>query len=203
MVMFSESIKGINYGLHSNGIDVLRCILDKLPPTSDGHNEPAEIAHGVVTNLIHSTTPETFPPVLDTIKEYVDTRSEGSQNPNIPECSRLIFACVATRKGLRIKNWKPVHQVLVALLKQVSASPEKYTETVPQLLKVVAYALQLSPMDEMLPFMRTLMDLVSTGPSVKVLFVLLHNFLRVGSGAFPQPDASLLPEVHQLILEGA
>ncbi|KAJ5298868.1 uncharacterized protein N7443_006988 [Penicillium atrosanguineum] len=184
MVMFSESIKGINYGLHSNGIDVLRCILDKLPPTSEEHNEPAEIAHGVVTNLIHSTTPESFPPVLDTIKEYVDTRSEGSQNPNIPECSRLIFACVATRKGLRIKNWKPVHQVLVTLLKQVSASPEKYTQTIPQLLAAVAYALQLSPMDEMLPFMRTLMDLVSTGPLSKYFLFFCATFSEWGAERF-------------------
>ncbi|OQD68582.1 hypothetical protein PENDEC_c033G06299 [Penicillium decumbens] len=196
MVMFSESIKGINYGLHSNGIDVLRCILDKLPPASETHNEPAEVVYGVVTNLIHSTTPETFPPVLATIKEYIDARSEESQNPNIPECCRLIFVCVATRKGQRIKDWKPVHQVLVSLLKQVSAAPDKYPEAIPQLLTTVAYALQLSPMDQMLPSMRTLMDQVSTGPLSKYFLFFCTTFSEWGSERF---HSLLLPYFQKFI----
>lgn len=196
MVMFSEAIKGINYGLHSNGIDVLRCVLDQLPPTNKGHSEPADVAYGVVVNLIHHTTPETFPPVLDAIKEYIEARSESSENTNLYECCRLIFVCVATRKGYRIKDWKIVHQILVSLLKQVSTSLEKHSEAIPYLITTMAYDLQLSPMDEMLPFLRPLMDLVSTGPLSKYFLFFCTTFSEWGSERF---QSLLLPYFQKFI----
>ena len=196
MVMFSDAIKGVNNGIHSNGIDVLRCVLDKLPPSSENHNEPAEVASGLVINLIHHTTPETFGPVLDTVKEYIEARSHESSNPNIPECCRLIFVCVVTRKGARITNWKTVHQVLVSLLQQVSASPEQHVEAITQLITAAAYALQMSPMDEMLPFLRPLMDLVHTGPLSKYFLFFCTIFSEWGSERF---QSLLLPYFQKFI----
>ncbi|KAJ5908854.1 hypothetical protein N7495_001536 [Penicillium taxi] len=184
MVMFSDAIKGINYGLHSNGVDILRCVLDRLPPTSEEKKAPAEVASGLVTNLNHHTTPQNFGPVLDTVREYIESRSQGSENPNIPECVRLLFNCVATRKGVRIVDWKSVHQTLILLLQQVSSSPDKYPQSTCLLLTTVAYSLQLSPMDEMLPYMRSLMDLVSTGPLSKYFLFFCNTFSEWGSERF-------------------
>lgn len=184
MVMFADAIKGINNGLHSNGMDILRCILDRLPPASEKRSEPAEVASGLVINLIHHTTPETFGPILETVKEYVESRSQGSHNDNLPECCRLIFVCFGTRKATRIRDWKAVHQTLVSLLKQVASNPDENSETIPQLLGAVAYALQMSPMDEMLPFMRGLMDQVSTGPLSKYFLFFCNTFSQWGSERF-------------------
>ncbi|KAJ5662713.1 hypothetical protein N7462_011639 [Penicillium macrosclerotiorum] len=184
MVMFSDAIKGVNNGLHSNGIDVLRCVLDQIPPTNENNRVPSEVAFGLVINLIHHTTPDTFGPILDTVREYVDIRSKEAKNPNIFQCCHLIFICVATRKGSRVRDWKAVHQTLVSLLKQVSASPDEYPEAIPKLLAAVAYALQLSPMDEMLPFMRTLMELVSGGPLSKYFLYFCNTFSEWGSERF-------------------
>lgn len=184
MVMFSDAIKGFNNGLHSNGMDILRCVLDQIPPESEKRSEPAEVAYGLVINLIHHTTPETFGPILDTVKEYIENRSKGSDNANLPECCRLIFICFGTRKATRIRDWKAVHQTLVTLLKQVAAKPDENSEVIPQILAAVAYALQMSPMDEMLPYLRPLMDQLSTGPLSKYFLFFCNTFSEWGSERF-------------------
>ncbi|KAJ5160800.1 uncharacterized protein N7482_007804 [Penicillium canariense] len=184
MVMFADAIKGVNHGLHSNGIDVLRCVLDQVPPSTANSRVPADVASGVVINLIHHTTPETFGPIIDTVKDYIDMRTKETHNPNFSQCCRLIFICVATRKASRIRDWKTVHQTLMSLLKQAAASPDDYSETIPQLLGTVAYALQLSPMDEMLPFMRSFMDLVTTGSLSKYFLLFCTTFSEWGSERF-------------------
>ncbi|KAJ5286657.1 hypothetical protein N7478_002343 [Penicillium angulare] len=184
MVMFSDAIKGVNNGLHSNGMDVLRCILDRLPPANETRSIPSEVIYGVVTNLIHHTTPETFGPILDTVREFIDNRSKTAENSNIPECCRLMLICIATRKGVRIRDWKSVHITLVSLLQQVSKNSEKFTEATLQLLTAVAYALQVSPMDEMLRFIRPIMDLVSTGALQKYFLFFCATFSEWGSERF-------------------
>ncbi|KAJ5102661.1 hypothetical protein N7532_003190 [Penicillium argentinense] len=184
MSMFSDAIKGFNNGLHSNGMDILRCVLNQLPPANERRSEPGDVAYGLVINLVHHTTPETFGPILDTVKEYVESRSEGSKNPNLPECCRLVFVCFGTRKATRIRDWKSVHQTLVSLLKQVAANPDKNSETIPQLLAAVAYALQMSPMDEMLPYLRPLIEQVSTGPLSKYFLFFCTTFSEWGSERF-------------------
>lgn len=196
MVMFSDAIKGVNNGLHSNGMDVLRCALDQIPPTDKNCNAPAEVVYGVVTNLIHHTTPETFGPILDTVREYIESRSQGTENPNIPECCHLMLICVATRKGVRVRDWKSVHQTLVSLLQQVSKNSEKYSKATLELLTTVAYALQVSPMDEMLRFVRPLMDLVSTGPLSKYFLFFCTTFSEWGSERF---QSLLLPHFQKFI----
>jgi U3 small nucleolar RNA-associated protein 20 len=196
MVMFADAIKGVNHGLHSNGVDVLRCVLDQVPSTTANNRVPAEVACGVVINLIHHTTPDTFGPVIDTVREYIDIRSKEGQNSNFPQCCRLIFVCVATRKASRIRDWKAVHQTLVSLLKQAAASPDDHSEAIPQLLGAVAYALQLSPMDEMLPFMRSFMDLVSTGPLSKYFLFFCTTFSEWGSERF---QSLLVPYLQKFI----
>ncbi|CAL5874965.1 uncharacterized protein PFLUO_LOCUS9268 [Penicillium psychrofluorescens] len=196
MAMFADAMKGVNNGLHSNGTDILHCILDKLPPTKEQHSEPAEVAYGVVIGLIHHTTPDTFGPILNTITAYIEGRSKGGKNPNLPECCRLIFLCVATRKGVRVRDWKSVHEILVSLLQQVSVSTETYADTIPGILATVAYALQLSPMDEMLPFLRSLMDLVSTGPLSAYFLFFCNTFSEWGSERF---QSLLLPYFQKFI----
>ncbi|KAJ5585502.1 uncharacterized protein N7459_005302 [Penicillium hispanicum] len=196
MVMFSDAIKGVNNGLHSNGVDVFRCVLDLVPPNSQKRSEPADVAYGLLVNLVHHTTPETFGPILDAVKEYVETRSQASENVNIPECCRLVFLCVATRKGSRIQDWKIVHQLLVTLLKQVSKSPDGYLEAIPQLVTAVAYALQTSPMDELLPSLRSLLDLISAGRLSKYFLFFCNTFSEWGSERF---QSLLLPYFQKFI----
>ncbi|KAJ5139150.1 uncharacterized protein N7515_003998 [Penicillium bovifimosum] len=183
MTMFSDAIRGVNNGLHSNGMDILNCLLYQLPPTSENHSDPAEVVYGLLVSLVHATTPDTFAPILDTAKAYIEDRSTATPNPNLTECCRIMFLLVTTRKGVRIQNWKIVHQIQVSLLQQVSAS-DVPVSTISHLLTSVAYALQMSPMDELLPFLRPTMDLVSTGPLSKYFLFFCTTFSEWGSERF-------------------
>ncbi|PWY78231.1 HEAT repeat protein [Aspergillus heteromorphus CBS 117.55] len=162
MAMFSDAIKGVKYGIHSNGTDILSCVLEHIATGDDLQSSLAlEVASGLVVNVMHNTTAETFEPILDTIRLYIETSCRKSEKQHATACCRLIFLCITTRKGTRVQNWKPVHQTLLLLLQTTAAAPDTYAQTTPQLLTAVAYALQVSPMDEMLPFMRSIMDAVT------------------------------------------
>ncbi|CAG8051289.1 unnamed protein product [Penicillium olsonii] len=183
MNMFSDAIRGVNNGLHSNGMDILHCVLRQIPPTSENRSDPAEVVCGLIVSLVHATTPETFGPILDTVQEYIDERSKSTPNPNLPECCRIVFLLVTTRKGVRIQNWKIIHKIHISLLQQVAAS-DVPSETITKLLSSVAYAFQQSPMDELLPSLRTIMDLVSTGPLAKYFLFFCTTFAEWGSERF-------------------
>ncbi|PYH41444.1 putative HEAT repeat protein (DRIM) [Aspergillus saccharolyticus JOP 1030-1] len=162
MAMFSDAIKGVKNGIHSNGTDILTCILEHICTGDDLQSSLAlDVTCGLLINIMHNTTAETFEPILETVRSYIESSCSKTDKQNANACCRLIFQCIATRKGSRVKNWKPVHNILLRLLKKAAEAPDAYAEAAPQLLTAVAYALQVSPMDEMLPYMRSLMDAVT------------------------------------------
>ncbi|KAH2331092.1 hypothetical protein KXW87_001697 [Aspergillus fumigatus] len=162
MAMFSDAVKGVKGGLHSNATDILNCLLDNAPTGNELRSRLAvEVVSGILINVNHNTTAETYEPVVETINSYIEANRKKSDKQHANLYCRLMFICVCTRKGSRIKNWKPIHQTLLLLLQNASAAPSAYADSIPQLLTTVAYALQVSPMDEMLPFMRPLMDAVA------------------------------------------
>ncbi|KAL4895406.1 armadillo-type protein [Aspergillus ambiguus] len=161
MAMFSDAIKGVKFGLHSNGTDIFACLLKHMSTEDELRSSLGlEVVSGTLVNILHCTTPDTFEAILDMIVVHIKANCQTDNKAIATACCRLIFLCVATRKASRVKNWKPVHQTLLLLLQKAAAAPSVYTPALPQLLTVVAYALQLSPMDEMLPFMRTMMETV-------------------------------------------
>ncbi|KAL2810833.1 armadillo-type protein [Aspergillus granulosus] len=161
MSMFSDSIKGVKLGLHSNGTDIFRCLLELVCTDDELRNGlTLNVVSGVLINVIHSTNGDTFEPIADLIMSFAKSKS-GDKN-NVAACCRLVFLCVATRKGSRVKTWKPILETLLLLLQAAENAPDAYANAIPQLLTAVAYALQTSPMDEMLPFMRLLMDAVTS-----------------------------------------
>ncbi|PYH90355.1 HEAT repeat protein [Aspergillus ellipticus CBS 707.79] len=162
MAMFSDAIKGVKNGIHSNGTDILSCVLEHIATGDDLQSSLAlEVAGGLIVNIMHNTFADTFEPIVDTIRAHIETHCGKGDKQNATACCRLIFLCIATRKGTRVKNWKSVHQTLLLLLQNAADTPGAYAEATPQLLTAVAYALQVSPMDEMLPFMRSIMDAVT------------------------------------------
>ncbi|KAE8334913.1 hypothetical protein BDV24DRAFT_169715 [Aspergillus arachidicola] len=185
MAMFSDAIKGVKYGLHSNGIDIFNAILENMSTDDDLRSSLGlDVASGILTNIIHNTTPDTFEPIVDTIKSHIEARCRKADKRRAMACCRLIFVCVSTRKGLRVKNWKHVHQALLLLLQSAAAAPGAYAEAIPQLLTAVAYALQVSPMDEMLPFMRTIMETVTSDPLSNYFLSFCATFSEWGAERF-------------------
>ena len=185
MVMFSDAIKGVKGGLHSNGLDILACLFENAPVDDELQSSLAlEVTSGVLMNLVHHTSADTFEPVIDAVSSYIETHSEQAGKHQAELCCRLIFLCVSTRKGSRVKNWKTVHQALLALLQKASTSLDIYEKCVPQVLTAAAYALQMSPMDEMLPFMRPLMESIMSGPFLPYFLSFCTTFSEWGSERF-------------------
>ncbi|EAW06552.1 putative HEAT repeat protein (DRIM) [Aspergillus clavatus NRRL 1] len=162
MAMFSDAIKGVKLGLHSNATDILSCLLENASTGDELRSSLAlDVVSGVLINVNHNTTADTYEPIIETIVSFIEPTRKKANKQYANLCCRLMFICVCTRKGSRVKSWKPVHQTLLLLLQRAAAAPGAYAESIPQLLTTVAYVLQLSPMDEMLPFMRSLMDAVT------------------------------------------
>ncbi|KAL4959032.1 putative HEAT repeat protein (DRIM) [Aspergillus stella-maris] len=163
MAMFSDSIKGVKNGLHSNGADIFQCLLESMCTDDELRNSLSlDVVSGVLINVIHSTTPDTFEPILDLVTSYVQSNGQSATKNYASACCRVVFLCVATRKGARVKTWKTVLESLLVLLQAAENAPDDHADSIPQLLTAVAYALQSAPMDEMLPFMRSIMDAVTT-----------------------------------------
>ncbi|PKY03121.1 putative HEAT repeat protein [Aspergillus campestris IBT 28561] len=130
MAMFSDAMKGIKEGLHSNATD------DELR---------------MLVNILHETTADSFEPILETIKSYIESNCKKADKQYATACCRLIFVCVSTRKGITL-----------LLVKTAIGALDAYADSIPLLLTAMAFALQLSPMDEMLPYMRPLMEAVTS-----------------------------------------
>ncbi|KAL2870986.1 putative HEAT repeat protein (DRIM) [Aspergillus lucknowensis] len=184
MSMFSDSMKGVKSGLHSNGTDIFRCLLDSTC-TADGLRSglALDVVSGVLINVIHSTNADTFEPIMDLITSFIQSNQSESKS-HATACSRLVFLCVATRKGSRVKTWKHILESLLRLLRAAENLPGAYTDAIPQLLTAVAYALQTSPMDEMLQFMRPLMDAVTSGQMVTYFLSFCATFSEWGAERF-------------------
>ncbi|KAL5334242.1 armadillo-type protein [Aspergillus crustosus] len=185
MAMFSDSIKGVKLGLHSNGADIFLCLLKSLYSDDDMRNSLSlDVVSGMLINILHSTTPETFEPIFDTITSYVESNCRSVKKGYANACSRLAFLCVATRKGTRVKNWKPALESLLLLLQAAENAPDAYVDAIQSVLTAVAYSLQISPMDEMLPFMRSLMDAVTAKPLSAYFLSFCATFSEWGAERF-------------------
>lgn len=162
MAMFSEAIKGPRNGIHSNGSDILRCILENVAVNDECQSIRAEaVLAGVLVNTLHHTTADTFTSLLGVIHEYIGAEHSKHAISTARLSARLLFLVVTTRKGTRVNDWNRVHQSLMILLKRAIETPQNSVPCVPQLLSAVAIALQTSPMGEVLTNMRHLMDLVT------------------------------------------
>ncbi|KAH8705531.1 putative HEAT repeat protein [Talaromyces proteolyticus] len=185
MVMFSEAIKGVKWGLHSNASDIFTCMVDNAAKGDDLQRSLAQqVLCGVVINVLHNTTPETFSELLTVICAYIENESSEDPEIHVELSSHLIFACVTTRKATRIREWKAVHNALLALLKRALSNFSSSQASIPRTLAAVAYALQLSPMDEMLPSMRPLMEVVADERLEPFFLPFCSTFSEFGSQRF-------------------
>jgi U3 small nucleolar RNA-associated protein 20 len=185
MAMFSEAIKGVKWGLYSNASDILQCLVDNAIVGDELQLSLAEdVVCGVLTNIIHATTPDTFPELLKVVCAYAESEKAKNSDAHLNLSSHLIFVCLATRKASRVKDWKAVHHVLLVLLQRALAGLESNRDTVPRILTSIAYALQLSPMDEMMPFMRPTMEAVSDERLASLFLPFCSTFSEFGSERF-------------------
>ncbi|KAI5292026.1 U3 snoRNP protein, partial [Ascosphaera acerosa] len=172
MAMLSDSIKGVKAGLYSNGTDIIQALIRAvLAVHGPGKESARRVLDGVIINLIHSTTSDTFTPVLDTVcNTFTGEGTPALDATRYEVFTRLLFLVVVTRKGSRIHDWKTVHAALVTVLDANLGSLDSHAEATPMVLSTVANAVQSSPMDDLLPSMRPLLSRVAE-PALAAFFL--------------------------------
>lgn len=185
MVMFSDAIKGVKEGLHSNASDIFTSLIENSTIGDDLQcSLSQQILCGVLTNVLHNTNPETFSELLTVLGTYIEKLPARDSERQLNISAHLMFVCVTTRKATRIKEWKKVHHALLTLLQRSLDIFPSSKAALPRILTTVAYALQLSPMDEMLPFMRPLMDVVADDRLEPFFLSFCSTFAEFGSERF-------------------
>lgn len=145
MTLLTESIKGVQRGLHSSGVAVFRSIL-KCCSEPGQVNVMTEILSGTLTSMIHHTEPETFKPLLEVILAYATQANEVRQPSQLIAENTLLFTAISVRKGARILEWKPVVQAVTSMVDAVnSVSVPIEDKNIAAILSTVAVTMQTAP----------------------------------------------------------
>ena len=159
MTLFVESIKGIDRGLHSTGVQVYRCLLEHtLLPVNDERDKGADLASGITIGILQITDAHSFQPILEVVLEHIRALNLGSKDTNIGNCGYLLFVAVSVRKGSRIADWAPLLDALLTLLELCDISSDK---TVANIYKAAAVALSLSPLELLISRLRAAMGFIA------------------------------------------
>ncbi|EEQ35796.1 U3 snoRNP protein [Microsporum canis] len=163
MTMFADATKGIKGAVHSNGIDILRCLMKSVCVKDKKQSSLSEsVLSGVLINIVHYCTADTFRSVLYAVCEFNESTSAKENTVVARVGCHALFLCIVTRKGSRVADWNRVHTVLLPLLAKAAEKSNGFpAESIKELLGSVAFAIQASPMDELLPHMRQIMDAVT------------------------------------------
>lgn len=127
MTMFSEAMKSAGNTLHSTCAFVFGALVsaissDELEP---GNHAPwTDVCCGVLTSIIHHSTPETFKTLAESIFDSASqTLAERSS------LSLKMFGIMAgVRNGSRVTDWASLIKVLTRTLETLSKAGEKITQ---------------------------------------------------------------------------
>ena len=200
MVLFTESIKGVQHSLHSGGNSVLRCLIGICweQSRSDASDTSLQILRGSLISIVHHTDPETFKPIFDTILLATDVQAQAEVDLKYTLfANQLLFIIVATRKGSRITNWSAVVERSVRLvnaLDKAPAMPER--EEVAAVLNTLALVLQTASFDAVLPKV-AILDISSKPKWMSYFLPFCYLFADLGQERF---QSLLLPHFQRFVL---
>lgn len=182
MTLLFGSIKGIDRKLHSCGTDTYRCAVNIVLLGDESQNSSfTNIVDGVTIALVHHTDAAGFRPVLDVVLEKVQNLDANSSGNNRAICGCLLFTVATVRKGTRIKNWDPVLDAMLALLKLCDVSND---EMITHIYRAVAVILQSSPLDLVIPRFRLAMDTIGSDGFAPHFLSFCNYFCDLGRKRF-------------------
>ena len=198
MTLLTETMRGVQSGLHSGGLQVLQCLLRTVSEDQgSGGYARMEILTGVVTNTIHHTTAETFAPVQDAILAHARANLKSGQTSQLDFNARLIFTIASVRKGTRISDWKS----LVSTLRDMSELASKHNTvgnaTRSSIMSAVAVTLQSASIDAVLPNL-SMMETLRRELWAPLFLEFCDLFARLGKDRFQQ---FLLPQLQKYVME--
>ncbi|KAK5115759.1 hypothetical protein LTR62_000848 [Meristemomyces frigidus] len=197
MTTLAESIRGVQSGMHSSGLAIVKSLLGAAHATTGAQRRTATtILVGILTSLIHNSNSGTFAPVLGTLLSAIED-SPPIGDEQVRFMCELVFTCVSVRKGTRIAQWKPVATVLKALFHTADSFAELSDATAYMFLSTLGVVLQTATMDSII----TTVDLVESSRKGKWA----QHFLsfcdlcsRLGRDKFQQ---FVMPQLQRFIIE--
>ena len=200
MILFAESVKGIQWGIHSSGQAILQELLTQtfnsssLVPSTQQPSPAEKVFSGVLITLIHHTDADTFKPLFGVMMEKLQS-VELNSSENIRLSARLLFLVSAVRKGSRIEDWMPVLERLNRLINVVNQKGSAISSAIPDVLTAFAVVIQSCPFDVAIPYIRLLETF--TGELWEGHFLPFCNFFAdLGSERF---KSLLLPHFQRLV----
>ncbi|KAK0893461.1 U3 snoRNP protein [Friedmanniomyces endolithicus] len=162
LTLLTETIKGVQLGIHSSGTSTVRSLLVAWTRLTGNKRDVATaIVKGTLTSLLHHTNADTFRPILDTVIAYIDTIQMRDQE-SLRFAGTLMFTVVSVRKGTRVADWKRVVTSLKAAFAAADQLFELEEATATTLLSVLAVILQSASVDVVLPAL-SLLETVRKG----------------------------------------
>jgi U3 small nucleolar RNA-associated protein 20 len=197
MALFSEVTKGVDWGIHSSGPDLLRCLLDNNVIKTVSKERGLQVLEGYLINVIHQSDAEGFRPLLTVLEQYAMHVDDDTQAFGVSAAVELLFVVIGTRKGSRVKSWSAVSQALLHLREPVAKLDESMASIQQDFLTAIAMAMQYAPMSELLPFSSALSEIITNVPDARHFLCFCHFFDSIGQERF---RSLLLPQLQQFIV---
>lgn len=163
MTMFAEAMKSSGNTLHSTATYIFESLLANVPIEETEPGNPiswTDVCCGVLTNIIHHSTPESFAGLLGSLVDCTNRAIEGAadqENPyRLTLFPRLFGIIAGVRDGSRISDWAAFIRTLVKTLEALSKSGQKISRPAGPIIweSVVVHAVicwSQAPMDALIP----------------------------------------------------
>lgn len=127
MTMFSEAMKSAGHTLHSTSSYILEALVSAIPSDElapGSHTPWTDVCCGVLTSIIHHSTPETFKPLAEGIVDFAAKTAV--------DCSSLLlrlFGIMAgVRHGTRVSDWVSLVKAMTKTLVTLSKAGDKISQ---------------------------------------------------------------------------
>lgn len=179
MIMFSEAMKSSGNTLHSTATFIYEALLTAVPLQELEPGNPlfwTELCCGVLTNIIHHSTPDSFTGLVESIIDFTNRAIEATTaqvNPyRLVLFPRLFGIAAGVRDGSRISNWVQFIQMLVKTLETLSKGGQKISRVAGPIIweDVVVHAAicwSQAPMDAIIPSLNDFNKIMTGEPFMR------------------------------------
>lgn len=179
MTMFSEAMKSAGTTLHSTASVIFEALFNAVSPEE---LEPGnstfwtEVCCGVLTNIAHHSTTESFKALVDAINDIASRaleRGETHQYPyHLSVTLRLLGIMAGVRSGSRVSEWGPLMKMSVRILEALSKDSQFVTQFSDSMIwdHVVANAAicwNQAPMDALIPSLHDFTKVMTGEPLMR------------------------------------
>lgn len=200
MTLFAEAIKGNGLSTHTSGPAIFKSLflaLDERDLEVEEGSAWRDVICGVLTSMVHHSSSDTFPEILNVVHEIVNGAvEEFAHTPNQSNLQRLLLSArmlgisAGVRKGSRVKNWIPILASMSDLLKTVSknasffSGDEQNADLWSSLVLSVLILFQYAPMDAIITFVQPFMIALTKDPLMKWFLSFCSYLSEVDSDRF-------------------